>query len=69
MPSLVETVPAVLEEKLFKNYIYIFTFLLPSPLKKGQGPSFEQNCMRSPLTQECSVPSLVEIGLGVQKKK
>ena len=40
----------------------IFSISLLSPLKKGQGPSFEKTWIQ--ITQECFVPSLVEIGPG-----
>ena len=36
------------------------------PLRKDQGPSFEQ---KFPFTQECFVPSLVEVGPVVLRKK
>ena len=36
------------------------------PLEKGLGPSFERNSI--PLTQGCSVPSLLEIGMVVLEK-
>ena len=53
--------------KLF-NFIYVFLlFCNYLPLKKGQGPSFEQN--RIPFTQEYFVLSLVEIGPVVLEKK
>ena len=51
--------PVVLE-KSFKSYLYISIIIF---LKRGQGSSFEWNWR--PVTQGCSVPSLVEIGLVV----
>ena len=52
----------LLKLEIFKSCQYIFSLMLlhVSPLEKKQGPSFERN--RIPLTQLCSVPSLVEIG-------
>ena len=47
------------------NFFFNFCYYLP--LEKGQGPSFERNWI--PLTQGCSVPSLVEIGLVVLENK
>ena len=49
----------------FLNFGKIFSLL--SPLGKGHGPSFEQTWF--PITQGCFVPSLVEIGSVVLKKK
>ena len=44
-----------------------FAISLLSPLRKGHGLSFKQT--RILITQECFVPSFVEIGPGVLKKK
>ena len=41
--------------------------ITPSPFWKGRGPSFEQTWI--PFTQECFIPSLVEIGPAVLEKK
>ena len=49
----------------FVNVFSIFRYYLP--LEKGHVPSFEQTWI--PITQECFVPSLVEIGPMVFKKK
>ena len=46
---------------------YIFTISLLSPLGKGHDPTFEQTWF--PIDQGCFVPSLVEIGLVILKKK
>ena len=58
MPSLVGIGPVVLE-KILKFSQCIFTISLLSPLGKRRDPSFEQSCVL--ITQECVVPSLVEI--------
>ena len=44
-----------------------FRYFVNSSLGKRWGPSFEQ--IWFPLAQECSVPSLVEVGLVVLEKK
>ena len=44
-----------------------FTILLLSPLRKGNGPSFEQTLI--PFTLGCFVPSLVKIGPLFPEKK
>ena len=44
----------------FQKLSIFFHFCYYLPLEKGQGPSFERNWI--PLTERCSVPSLVEIG-------
>ena len=61
VPSLVEIGPLVLEKKIFKFCQCIFAIALLSPLGKGWGPLFEQTWVL--ISQECFVPSLVEIGL------
>ena len=67
VPSLVEIGPVVFKKKIFKVRQCIFVISLLSPLRKWRGPSFEQTWI--PFTQECFVPSLVEIGHVVFKKK
>ena len=67
VPSLVEIGPVVLEKKIFKVHQCIFAISLLSPVGKGHGPSFEQTGIL--ITQGCFVPSLVEIGPVVLKKK
>ena len=67
MTSLVENGTVVLEKKIFEFPHSIFAISLLSSLGKGQGPSFEQN--KIPFTQECFVPSLVEIGSLVLEKE
>ena len=52
----------LLEKTIFKVYQYIYTISLLSPLGKGYDPSFL-------ITQECFVPSLVEIGPVILEKK
>ena len=54
-------------EEHFKICQCIFTISKLSPLGKGWGPSFEQTWL--PFTQGCIVPSLVEIGSVVLKKR
>ena len=52
----------------FSKVVYIFSICCYYlPLEKGQGPPFEINLI--PLTQGCSVPSLVEIGPVVLEMK
>ena len=51
----------------FRFLQFIFSISWLSPPGKGQGPSFEQTWI--PFTQECLVPSLVEIGIVVKEKK
>ena len=48
------------EEDILKFCPCIFTILLSSPLRKGQGLPFTQTWIR--ITQKCFVSSLVEIG-------
>ena len=67
VPSLVEMGPVVLEKKIFKVRQCIFAISWFSPLGKWRDPSFEQTWI--PITQECFVPSLVEIGSVVLEKK
>ena len=67
MPSLVETGPVLLEKTIFEVRQCIFDIFLLSPLGKGRGPSFEQIWI--PITQGCFVPSFIEIGPVVLKKK
>ena len=69
MPSLIKIGLLVLEEKIF-FFIYqcISTFLLLSPLGNGRSSSFVQFFL-IPFTQECFLPSLVEIGPVVLEKK
>ena len=59
--------PVVLKNKIFKVCQCIFSISLLSPLGKGRGPSFEQTWIT--ITQECFVPSLVEIGPVVLEMK
>ena len=66
MPSLVE-IGLMVPEKIFKICQRIFTISWLSPLRKERGPSFEETWIS--VTQECFVPSLVEIGPVVLKKK
>ena len=66
MLSLVEIGPVILE-KILKFRQCIFTISSSSPLRKGRGPIFEQTWI--PFTQECIVPSLVEIGQVVLENK
>ena len=49
------------------NFLYIFNFLLLSPLRKLVRSFIWKKLI--PLTQGCSVPSLVEIDLVVLEKK
>ena len=64
--SLVEIGSAILEKTVFKFCYSIFVVSLLSPLGEGQDPSsFE---IKLPLTDECFVPSLVEIGQVVLEK-
>ena len=67
VPSLVETAPVFLDRKIFKICWCIFGISKLFPLKKMRGPSFEQTWIS--FAQGCSVPSLVEIGSVVLKKK
>ena len=67
VPSLVEIGPVVLEKKILKFRLCIFTILKLSRFGKGRGPSFEQTWI--PFTQGCFVPRLVEIGPVVIEKK
>ena len=60
--SLVEIGFVVLEKKIIKYRLCIFTFPYLSSLVEGCGPSFEQTWI--PFTLGCFVPSLVEIGPG-----
>ena len=55
------------EEDFLIWSMYFFPFSWLSPLGKGRGPSFEQTWI--PFIQGCSVPSLVENGPVVLKKK
>ena len=64
---LIEIDPVVLEKKILKYFQYNITFSPLYPLGKRRGPSFEQTWI--PSTQECFVPSLVEIGPVVLGKK
>ena len=64
MPSLFENGSG---EEYLKSSQCIFTIFKLSPLWEGCGPSFEQNWF--PFTQECFVPSFVEVGSGVLEKK
>ena len=66
LPSLVE-IGSVVLQKIFFNYFNVFYYSQLSPLGRGQNPSFEQNWI--PVTQECFVSSLVEIGVVVLEKK
>ena len=68
VPSLLENGPMVLE-KIFGFGQCIFAISQLSPLGKGHGPLFEQTINRISFTQECFVPSLVEIGPMVLEKK
>ena len=49
------------------QYIFVICILIKSPLGKGCVPSFQQS--QIPFTQESFMPSLVEIGPVVLKKK
>ena len=51
---------AVLEENIIKMYMYIFTLLLLSPLRKRQISSFDLT--QIPFTQGLSVPSWLKLG-------
>ena len=54
--------------KIFLNFVNVFLlFRKSSPLGKGRGLSFEQTWIR--FTQGCFVPSLVEIGLVVRRRR
>ena len=66
--SLLKNCPMVLE-KIFGFSQCIFAISQLSPLGKGHGPLFEQTTGGISFTQECFVPSLVEIGLMVLEKK
>ena len=58
----------VLEKTIFWNFVNVFfAILLSSPLGIRWNPSFEQIWI--PITQECFVPSLVEIGTLILEKK
>ena len=59
--GLVENVPVVLEEKIFKFCECIFARLVLSLLGKGWHPLFVHVQTLIPFTQGCIVPSLVEI--------
>jgi hypothetical protein len=67
VPSLVEFGLVVLEKKILKYFLCIFTLLLLSPLTEERRPSFQQTWIPSP--QGWFVPSLVEIGPVVLEKK
>ena len=67
VPSLVEINPVILENKIFQVCQCIFAISLLSPIAKRRGPSFKQIWIH--ITQECFVPSFVEIGPVVLKKK
>ena len=67
MLSLVEIDPSVFRYFLKILSMYFRVFLLSSPLGKTYKPSFGQTWI--PFTQGCFVPSLVEIGPMVLKKK
>ena len=54
------------EEKIFKYCQCIFDTSLLSPLSKGSGPAFDQTWIF--FSQECFVPSLVDIGPVVLEK-
>ena len=57
----------VLGKMIFKVCQYIFTIISPW---KGRGPSFRYfRSFRIPITQGCFVPSVIEIGPVVLKKK
>ena len=58
--------PSGSEEKIFKYCQCIFDTSLLSPLSKGSGPAFDQTWIF--FSQECFVPSLVDIGPVVLEK-
>ena len=64
--SFVEIGPVILENTIFKVRQCIFTISSLSPLGKGCDPSFKETWI--PITQGCSVPSLVKIGPVVLEK-
>ena len=66
MPSLVEKDPMVLGKKIFKISSMYFRCRYHLPLEKGV--ALHLNKFES-FTQECFVPSLVEIGLVVLENK
>ena len=67
VPSLIEIGPVVLSRDFFKVGQFIFAISLLFPLGNGRAPSFKQTWI--PITQGCFVPSLVESGPVVLKKK
>ena len=68
LPSLVEIGPVELEKKIFKFFQCMLAILSLSPLGKVHGPNTYVKKKWIPMTKECSVPSLVEIGPVVLKK-
>ena len=60
MPSLVDFSPVVLEKKIFKCQLCIFTISFISSLGKGCGPSLDQAWVL--VTRWCVVSNLFEIG-------
>ena len=64
--SLAKIVPVVLENKIFKFHLYIFTLSLFSPFWIGFGPVFEHTWIYFMLG--CFVQSLAEIGRVVLEK-
>ena len=59
--------PSSFKKRILKKFQYNFTISLLSPLWGWRGPSFEQTWI--PYTRICIVPSLVENGQVVLKKK
>ena len=54
-------------DEAFESLKMSFLYFIISPLVKGRGPTFEQTWIH--VTQGCFVPSLVEIGPVVLKRK
>ena len=67
LSSLVEIGPPVQEKNIFFYLSMYFRYFISSPIGQGQDPFICTNL--NSLTQECFVPSLVEIGPVVLKKK
>ena len=66
LSSLVEIGPPVQEKNIFFYLSMYFRYFISSPIGQGQDPFICTNL--NSLTQECFVPSLVEIGPVVLKK-
>ena len=66
MPSLIETGLLVLEKKIFKNFQYLLLFCDYLPFEEDL--ALYLNNLKSPLPKD-DMPSLIEIGLLVLKKK